>query len=120
KALKAALETIGQNVARQVKRGKLTQADADAALARIKTSETYEPFKDCDVVIEAATENEAIKRDILKKLCPQLRSDAIVASNTSSISITRLAAATDRPEKFIGMHFMNPVPVMQLVELIRG
>ncbi|HEX7006150.1 MAG TPA: 3-hydroxybutyryl-CoA dehydrogenase [Alphaproteobacteria bacterium] len=120
KALNTALETIKQNMARQVKRGKLTQADADAALARIRTSDTYEPFKDCDVVIEAATENEAIKREILKKLCPTLRSDAIIASNTSSISITRLAAATDRPEKFIGMHFMNPVPVMQLVELIRG
>src|SRR5690606_34743706 len=87
-ALKAALDTIRQNMARQVKRGKLSQGDADAALARISTSETYEPFKECDVVIEAATENEAIKREILKKLCPKLRGDTIIASNTSSISIT--------------------------------
>jgi len=119
-SLARALDTIQQNMARQIKRGKLSEADSKAALARIQTSETYAPFKECDVVIEAATENEPVKRDILKKLCPQLRSDAIIASNTSSISITRLAAATDRPEKFMGMHFMNPVPVMQLVELIRG
>jgi 3-hydroxybutyryl-CoA dehydrogenase len=119
-ALAKALDTIQQNMARQIKRGKISEADAKAAVARIQTAETYAPFKECDVVIEAATENETVKRDILKKLCPQLRSDAIIASNTSSISITRLAAATDRPEKFMGMHFMNPVPVMQLVELIRG
>jgi 3-hydroxybutyryl-CoA dehydrogenase len=80
----------------------------------------YSAFRDCDLVIEAATEKEAIKREIFKELCPHLRSDAIVASNTSSISITRLAAATDRPEQFMGLHFMNPVPLMQLVELIRG
>ena len=77
-------------------------------------------FADCDLVIEAATENEAVKREIFKKLAPALQPDALIATNTSSISITRLAAATDRPGKFIGMHFMNPVPVMSLVELIRG
>jgi 3-hydroxybutyryl-CoA dehydrogenase len=81
---------------------------------------SYEAFADCDIVIEAATESEEVKRRIFAKLCPVLKPDAIVASNTSSISITRLASATDRPERFIGIHFMNPVPVMQLVELIRG
>jgi 3-hydroxybutyryl-CoA dehydrogenase len=119
-ALAGALDKIQQNLSRQVKRGKISEADAKAAVARIQTADSYAPFKECDVVIEAATENETIKRDILKKLCPQLRSDAIIASNTSSISITRLAASTDRPEKFIGMHFMNPVPMMKLIELIRG
>ena len=118
--LVAAMKYIDQNMARQVKRGVVTDADRKAALARIATGTDYAMFVDCDVVIEAATENEAVKRDILKKLCPKLKPDAIVASNTSSISITRLAAATDRPAKFMGMHFMNPVPVMELVELIRG
>jgi len=119
-ALAKALDTIQQNMSRQIKRGKISEVDAKAAVSRIATADSYAPFKECDVVIEAATENEVVKREILKKLCPALRSDAIIASNTSSISITRLAAATDRPEKFMGMHFMNPVPVMQLVELIRG
>ena len=118
--LVAAMGYIDQNMARQVKRGVVTDADRKAALARIATGTDYGMFADCDVVIEAATENEAVKRDILKKLCPTLKPDAIIASNTSSISITRLAAATDRPAKFMGMHFMNPVPVMELVELIRG
>ena len=118
--LVAAMKYIDQNMARQVKRGVIADADRKAALARIATGTDYAMFADCDVVIEAATENEAVKRDILKKLCPKLKPDAIVASNTSSISITRLAAATDRPAKFMGMHFMNPVPVMELVELIRG
>src|SRR3990172_4631269 len=118
--LVAAMKYIDQNMARQVKRGVVTDADRKAALARIATGTDYGMFADCDVVIEVATENEAVKRDILKKLCPKLKPDAIVASNTSSISITRLAAATDRPAKFMGMHFMNPVPVMELVELIRG
>jgi len=118
--LVAAMKYIDQNMARQVKRGVVTDADRKAALARIATGTDYGMFADCDVVIEAATENEAVKRDILKKLCPTLKPDAIIASNTSSISITRLAAATDRPAKFMGMHFMNPVPVMELVELIRG
>jgi len=118
--LVTAMGYIDQNMARQVKRGVITDAGRKAALARIATGTDYAMFADCDVVIEAATENEPVKREILKKLCPSLKPDAIIASNTSSISITRLAAATDRPAKFMGMHFMNPVPVMELVELIRG
>ncbi len=118
--LPRAVTNIGNNIDRQVARGKIKAEDKAAAMKRIATSTDYTVFKDCDLVIEAATENEAIKREVFKKLCPVLKADAIIASNTSSISITRLAAATDRPTKFIGMHFMNPVPVMQLVELIRG
>src|SRR3954470_2893131 len=118
--LPRAVSNIGNNIERQVARGKLKAEDKAAAMKRIATSADYTVFKDCDLVIEAATENEAVKREVFKKLCPVLKADAIIASNTSSISITRLAAATDRPTKFIGMHFMNPVPVMQLVELIRG
>jgi 3-hydroxybutyryl-CoA dehydrogenase len=120
KRLEQALDLIHQNMGRQIKRGLISEADRKAALARIETGTDYGLFEDCDVVIEAATENEAVKREILKELCPRLKPEALVATNTSSISITRLAAATDRPAKFIGMHFMNPVPVMQLVELIRG
>ncbi|MEX2298044.1 MAG: 3-hydroxybutyryl-CoA dehydrogenase [Dongiaceae bacterium] len=115
-----AKETIAENLGRQLRREKISQKDRDAALARIKTGTDMALLGDCDFVIEAATENEAVKREILKTICPLLRADAIIASNTSSISITRLAAATDRPAKFIGMHFMNPVPLMELVELIRG
>jgi len=115
-----AKDIIGQNMARQVKREYITDAERQAALNHIAYGTDYGLFKDCDIVIEAATEKEEIKRDILKKLCPLLKPEAIVASNTSSISITRLAAATDRPTRFMGMHFMNPVPLMQLVELIRG
>jgi 3-hydroxybutyryl-CoA dehydrogenase len=115
-----AKETIASNMARQVKHGLITEADRKAGLARITTGQDYHLFSDCDLVVEAAVENEEIKREILKKLCPMLKPDAMIASNTSSISITRLAAATDRPAKFMGMHFMNPVPLMQLVELIRG
>jgi 3-hydroxybutyryl-CoA dehydrogenase len=115
-----AKETIDQNMGRQVKRGLITDADRKAALARIVTGQDYHLFSDCDLVIEAAVENEEVKRDILKKLCPMLKPEAMIASNTSSISITRLAAATDRPARFMGMHFMNPVPLMALVELIRG
>jgi len=119
-ALKKALETIDKHLSRQVER-KQIEADAkSAALARISTATDYAAFGDRDLVIEAATENETIKREIFKKLCPALSPTALVASNTSSISITRLAASTDRPAKFMGMHFMNPVPVMRLVELIRG
>jgi 3-hydroxybutyryl-CoA dehydrogenase len=118
--LPKAIGIITGNLERQVSRGKVTAEDKDAALKRISTSTDYNAFKECDLVIEAATENEAIKREIFKKLCTVLGPDTLIASNTSSISITRLAAATDRPAKFIGMHFMNPVPVMQLVELIRG
>jgi len=115
-----ALTTIGQNIGRQVKRGLVSEADREAALRRIATGTDYAMFKDCDVVIETATENEAIKKSILKQLCPILKPEAIIATNTSSISVTRLATATDRPAKFIGMHFMNPVPLMELVEIIRG
>ncbi|MEX1107399.1 MAG: 3-hydroxyacyl-CoA dehydrogenase NAD-binding domain-containing protein, partial [Dongiaceae bacterium] len=115
-----AKDTIAENLGRQLRREKISQKDRDAALARIKTGTDMSLLGDCDFVIEAATENEAIKREILKQVCPLLRADAIIASNTSSISITRLAASTDRPAKFIGMHFMNPVPLMELVELIRG
>jgi 3-hydroxybutyryl-CoA dehydrogenase len=119
-ALDKARQVIDYNLGRQVAKGKVSDADKDAAMRRIKTGTSYELFGNCDFVIEAATEKEEIKREIFKKLVPQLKSSAIVASNTSSISITRLAAATDRPDRFIGMHFMNPVPVLPLVELIRG
>jgi 3-hydroxybutyryl-CoA dehydrogenase len=114
------LATINGNMARQVAKGTIADADRQAALARIKPALSYEAFGDCDIVIEAATENEAVKRKIFDALHRVLRPEVMIASNTSSISITRLAAATDRPEKFIGIHFMNPVPVMELVELIRG
>jgi 3-hydroxybutyryl-CoA dehydrogenase len=119
-ALKKGLETIDRNIARQVQRGRVKEEEKQAALKRISTGTDYTLFDDCDFVIEAATEREEIKRDIFKKLVPHLKPAAIIASNTSSISITRLAAVTDRPEHFIGMHFMNPVPVMTLVEVIRG
>ena len=119
-ALKRALATIDGNIARQVARGRVKEDDKQAALKRITTGTDYKLFDDCDFVIEAATEREEIKRDIFKKLVPHLKPSAIIATNTSSISITRLAAVTDRPEHFIGMHFMNPVPVMTLVEVIRG
>ena len=119
-ALERGRQTIERNLSRQVARGRIREDEKDAALARIATGLDYSLFGDCDMVIEAATEKEDVKREIFKKLTPKLRRDALIATNTSSISITRLAAATDRPEKFIGMHFMNPVPVMTLVELIRG
>jgi 3-hydroxybutyryl-CoA dehydrogenase len=115
-----ALATINGNMARQVSKGSISESDRQAALGRITAGEGLEALGQCDLVIEAATENEEVKRKIFAALCPHLRADAMVASNTSSISITRLAASTDRPERFIGIHFMNPVPVMQLVELIRG
>ncbi len=118
--LKKALALIDRNITRQVAKGKVTEAEKSAALARIQTSSDYKIFGDSDLVIEAATEDEQVKRKIFQLLCPCLRPDAYVASNTSSISITRLGASTDRPGRFMGMHFMNPVPVMQLVELIRG
>ncbi len=119
-ALERARSNIDKNIGRQVARGKATEADKAAALKRITGSTDFAAFKDCDLVIESATEKEAVKREIFKQLLPHLKADALVASNTSSISITRLAATTDRPGKFIGMHFMNPVPMMTLVELIRG
>ena len=119
-ALQRGVEAIAQNLTRQVTRGRITEIDRETALAAIQTGTDYTLFGDCDVVIEAATEKEAIKREIFKLLVPHLKADAIIATNTSSISVTRLAAVTDRPGRFIGMHFMNPVPVMALVELIRG
>jgi 3-hydroxybutyryl-CoA dehydrogenase len=118
--VKAAIATINGNMARQVSRGRIGEDQRQAALHRISTAEKIDSLSDCDLVIEAATENEDVKRKILTALCPVLNPSAIIGSNTSSISITRLAASTDRPEKFIGIHFMNPVPVMELVELIRG
>ena len=117
---KEAIATINGNMARQVAKKKITDDDRQAALKRITSSDSFEGFSDCDLVIEAATEKEDVKRKIFSELCPKLKPDVIVATNTSSISITRLASSTDRPEKFIGIHFMNPVPLMELVELIRG
>jgi 3-hydroxybutyryl-CoA dehydrogenase len=118
--VKAGIATINGNMARQVTRKRITEEERQAALGRISPAESYEAFGDCDLVIEAATEKEDVKRTIFANVCPVLRPDAIVGSNTSSISITRLASSTDRPERFIGIHFMNPVPLMELVELIRG
>jgi len=112
--------TIERNMIRQVSRSLITDAEMQAALRRIKYAPDLESVGEQDLVIEAATEDEAVKRKIFSDLCPKLKPTAMLASNTSSISITRLASVTDRPERFIGMHFMNPVPVMQLVELIRG
>jgi len=112
--------TIEMNLSRQVARDRLAPQAAEAAMARIVTGLDYAVFADCDLVIECASEDEEVKRDVLKHLVPHLSPDAIIATNSSSLSITRLAAATDRPAKFVGMHFMNPVPVMQLVELIRA
>jgi 3-hydroxybutyryl-CoA dehydrogenase len=119
-ALAKALSLMARNMDRQVNRSIITSDQRDEALARVKTATDYAAFADADLVIEAATEKEDLKRQIFKSLIPNLTPACLVASNTSSISITRLGAATDRPEKFIGMHFMNPVPVMKLVEIIRG
>ena len=118
--LKAALATIEKNLNRQAQKGAINDKDAGAAIARIKTGAALNDLADCDLVIESATENQALKKEIFKELSKVLKKDAIMASNTSSISITGLAAASDRPEQFIGIHFMNPVPLMQLVEVIRG
>ena len=118
--LDKAIAVIEKNMDRQLRREMISADEKAAAIARIKTGTDYAIFGDCDVVVEAATENEEVKRTILKTLVPHLNDHALVATNTSSLSITRLATATDRPERFIGMHFMNPVPLMKLVELIRG
>jgi 3-hydroxybutyryl-CoA dehydrogenase len=118
--VEAGLATINGNMTRQVSRGKISEEDRDRALRRIAYAPSLEAFGDAELVIEAATEDEDTKRKILTALCPNLKPPALIGSNTSSISITRLAAVTDRPEQFIGMHFMNPVPVMDLVEMIRG
>ena len=118
--LHAGLATVDGAMARDVAKGLLSDADRKAAMGRIKTTTSFEDLVDCDLVMEAASENEEVKRKIFTRLSPYLKPGAIIATNTSSISITRLASVTDRPERFIGIHFMNPVPRMQLVELIRG
>jgi 3-hydroxybutyryl-CoA dehydrogenase len=118
--LDAAFEVISSNLSRQVARGKISDADKDRAMRHIHASQSLDDFGQVELAIEAATEDEKIKRQIFVALCPKLSKTAMIASNTSSISITRLASVTDRPERFIGLHFMNPVPLMQLVELIRG
>jgi len=118
--LEKAVQVITGNMNRQVARGKIDEKTRDDALGHIKTINEMKVFESADIVIEAATENEVLKKKILAELCPVLPKNTIIATNTSSISVTRLGSATDRPEKFMGMHFMNPVPVMALVELIRG
>jgi len=118
--LKAAVAGLGKALDRQISKGRMTEEEKAALLGRITTTVDYASFGETEVLIEAATENEELKREIFRTVLPHLPKDAYLASNTSSISITRLAANTDRPDRFIGMHFMNPVPVMQLVEMIRG
>ncbi len=118
--IREALATINGNLARQVSKGQIDEATRTAILDRIQVAPALGDLSDCDMVIEAASENEETKRKIFALLRPFAKPDAIIASNTSSISITRLAAVTASPERFIGIHFMNPVPRMQLVELIRG
>ena len=119
-AMRAAVDLVERNMDRQVSRDKITAADKDAAMARLRTTSKLTDLGATDLVIEAATERETVKQAIFEDLVPHLQPHTILTSNTSSISITRLASRTDRPEKFMGFHFMNPVPVMQLVELIRG
>ncbi len=118
--IKTGMATINGNMARQVSKKTITEDDRAKAVGRIKPAEKYDALGSCDLVIETATEKEDVKRKIFADVCPSLKPEAILASNTSSISITRLASSTDRPEHFIGIHFMNPVPLMELVELIRG
>jgi 3-hydroxybutyryl-CoA dehydrogenase len=118
--IEAGLATIERNLARQVGRGLISQAEMTEAMTRIRPAADLKALEPVDLAIESAAEKDEVKRRIFADLCPVLRPQAYIASNTSSISITRLGAATDRPEKFIGLHFMNPVPVMKLVEIIRG
>ena len=118
--IKSALATINGNLSRMVSKSALADKDREQVLARIKPADKLEELADCDLVIESASEKEDVKRKIFNELCAGLKAEALIGSNTSSISITRLAASTDRPEKFIGIHFMNPVPRMELVEVIRG
>ncbi|NHK26545.1 3-hydroxybutyryl-CoA dehydrogenase [Parvularcula flava] len=118
--LQKALKTIEKNMGRQVAKEQISESDMTTALGRIDTTTGLDGLGDCDLVIEAATENAELKKKIFRDLCAHLKKDALIATNTSSISITALAAVTDRPEKFIGLHFMNPVPLMKLVEVIRG
>ncbi len=119
-ALGKALERIEKNMQRQAAKGIISEDVIKPALARIRTTQSMDDLKDRELVMEAATEDEATKKKLFQELCPRLSPTAMLATNTSSISVTRLAASTDRPERFIGIHFMNPVPVMQLVEVIRG
>ena len=119
-AVQRGVAAVDGSLVRLIKKDKLTVADRDAALARITATTDKSKLATCDLVIEAATENEELKVKILKDLCATLKPEALVATNTSSISITKLAAATDRPDRFIGLHFFNPVPMMALLELIRG
>ncbi len=119
-AFDKAIETISGNMDRQIAKQLISKADKQEALSRIGFADHYSGLGECDLVIEAAVEDEAIKRSIFADLSKHLKSETIIATNTSSISVTRLAAVTDRPDRFIGMHFMNPVPLMELVELIRG
>ncbi len=119
-ALGKALDRIEKNMQRQAAKGAIAEDAIKPALARIRTTQSLDDLKDRELVIEAATEDEAVKKKIFHELSPRLNDKAMIATNTSSISVTRLAAATDRPERFIGLHFMNPVPLMQLVEVIRG
>jgi 3-hydroxybutyryl-CoA dehydrogenase len=118
--LKSGMATINGNLSRQIAKHVITEEARNQALGHITPTETIDGLADCDLVIETATEKEEVKRKIFHDLCAILKPEAVIASNTSSISITRLAATTDRPERFIGIHFMNPVPLMELVELIRG
>jgi 3-hydroxybutyryl-CoA dehydrogenase len=118
--IKSGLATINGNLSRQLSKNLISEEDRQKALLRIGSAPQVDGLRDCDLIIEAATENEQVKVKIFQSVCPIAKPDAILATNTSSISITRLASTTDRPERFIGIHFMNPVPVMQLVELIRG
>ena len=118
--LKSAMATVNGNLSRQVSKKAVSEDDRAKALSRIKLAETLDDLADCDLVIETAVEKEEVKRKLFHDLCAILKPEALIASNTSSISITRLASTTDRPERFIGIHFMNPVPLMELVELIRG
>lgn len=119
-ALANAMDLIEKNIARQVMKGAVTDADMTGALQRISSVNALSAFSDCDLVLEAVTENADVKTNVFRGLTGVLKDDAILATNTSSISITALASASDRPERFIGLHFMNPAPVMQLVEIIRG
>lgn len=118
--IEAGLATINGNLARQVSSGKMSDDDRKKALALMKGSTDINDLSQADLVIEAVTEDETVKRKIYGQVCPVMKPDALLATNTSSLSITRLASATDRPERFMGIHFMNPVPVMKLVELVRG